>query len=359
MAEALFRSDSTFDRKGFTERATREIESLELKQRSHQIYIALCEFLPSDFLVACKVIKQALHPCVDGAPMRAETDEQGIQGWLIMPLAEFVGLDGAEHLPEAMALMRELTMRFTAEFGIRHLLKVDPTTCLSLIETWISDENEHVRRLASEGTRPRLPWGLRLQAFVKEPQLTLPLLEKLRDDPSEYVRRSVANHLNDIAKDHPQLILNLAHDWHMDAPEIRQKMLRHALRNLLKEGRQQALSLYDMSSPQVRNVFMELPQTIIAVGESLTIRFQVESASAREQRLRFDIVIHYRKGNGTLSPKVFRWKDINLPAHQVHVAEKKISFRPITTRRYYGGLHKVEIKINGAKHAELDFDLSA
>jgi 3-methyladenine DNA glycosylase AlkC len=357
VAAILARHNVNFRERDFVAQASRELESLELKERSRQIYAALCDHLPNDFLEACGVIKKSLHPFCEGAPVRAETDEQGIQGWMIMPFAEYAGLRGGEHLPEALGLLRELTMRFTGEFGIRHLIKKNPQEVLRYIDSWTEDPNEHVRRLASEGTRPRLPWGLQLHAFVKDPTLTLPLLEKLRDDPSEYVRRSVANHLNDMAKDHPDFILDLTHEWNAGANPERKKLLRHALRNLLKHGHAKALSLYEMSEPHLSDVRMKLKDDSVTFPGDLCLRVAFKSQAKVEQRLRLDLVIHYQKANGTMNPKVFLWKQINLAPGELHEAEKIIRFRPITTRTYRAGRHRVECKVNGVFVAGEDFEL--
>lgn len=357
MAANLARHDTHFRADDFVAQACHGLEFLELKQRSQQIFQALCDHLPEDFLKSSSLIKKALHPSCTGAPMRAESDDTGIQGWLIMPLAEYAGLRGGAHLPEALALMRELTMRFTAEFGIRHLLKDHPQAALEIMQSWVDDPNEHVRRLVSEGTRPRLPWGLRLHAYLKDPQCTLPLLEKLRDDPSEYVRRSVANHLNDIAKDHPELVLDLAHAWNVGAAAPRKTLLRHALRNLLKHGHTKALSLYQMAEPQLANVSITLPSLRVPRHGNLALRVAFTSTAEVEQRLRLDLVVHYQKANGKLSPKVFLWKEMRLAPGESHVAEKSISFRPITTRTYHLGRHRVECKANGVTLAGEDFEL--
>ncbi len=357
VAEILSRHVVHFRESDFVQQASHQLENLELKQRSQQIYQALCDHLPQDFLQASEAIKRSLHPCCEGAPVRAETDELGIQGWLIMPFAEYAGLRGGDHLPEALELLRELTMRFSSEFGIRHLIKKDPLQVLSVIHSWTEDPNEHVRRLASEGTRPRLPWGLQLQAFINDPTLTLPILQKLRDDPSEYVRRSVANHLNDFAKDHPDFVMDLAHQWNPGASPARKKLLRHALRNLLKQGHAKALSLYEMSKPELCDVRMSLAERRIVFPGNLRLTISFSSLAKVEQILRLDLVIHYQKANGTLSPKVFLWKQIHLAAGESYVAEKNLVFRPISTRVYRAGRHRVECKANGVIIAGEDFEI--
>ena len=346
-----------FDAKRFVALATKDLDSLELKQRSEQIYHALRTTLPDDFPAATRIIRAALHPACDANALKLGVTDDGIQGWMIMPFAEYAGRQGIDHLPVALDLLKELTMRFTSEFGIRHLWLARPDDVMSIVKSWIDHENEHVRRLVSEGSRPRLPWGMQLPAFISAPRTTLPLLEALRDDPSPYVRRSVANHLNDIVKDHPTLVLEIAKKWHRRAPLERQRLLRHALRNLLKQGHAEALSLYDLALPQLADVQLKIIRKKVPMGGDLEFTLHLRSSAKTTQRIRFDIVLYYQKANGRLAPKVFRWKDLNLAAGECHDATRRQSFRPITTRVYHPGQHRLEIKANGQIIAAADFVL--
>ena len=357
MARVFGQKSSDFDEKRFVSMAAANLEQLELKQRSEQIYQALLALLPQQFPAAAKVIRAALHPTCDGNAQKLGVTDDGIQGWMVMPLAEYAGRQGGGHLTIALDLLKELTQRFTSEFGIRHLWLSQPLEVMKIVAAWTEHPNEHVRRLVSEGSRPRLPWGMQLPGFIKEPRLTLPLLEALRDDPSPYVRRSVANHLNDIAKDHPQLVLTVAQKWHRRAPLERQRLLRHALRNLLKQGHADALALYELEPPQLAPVKFSLAAKKVPMGGDLEFSLMMQSSAASPQRLRLDIVLHYQKANGTLAPKVFRWKDMTLAAGEMHQATRRQSFRPITTRVYHPGGHRVEIKANGQTIAGADFTL--
>lgn len=202
MADVFSNRHAAFPREKFIILAARDLDSLELKQRSAQIEQALVATLPSSWKLAAALIAASLHPSCDANPLNLGTTPEGIQGWLIMPLAEMAGKNAAIDFPRSMELLHQLTMRFTAEFGIRHAILADHERALAYLQTWATDGNHHVRRLVSEGSRPRLPWAMQLPAMIANPELTLPLLMALRDDPSEYVRKSVANHLNDVAKDH-------------------------------------------------------------------------------------------------------------------------------------------------------------
>ncbi len=355
MADVFMKRLASFPRKSFISLATRDLDSLELKQRSAQIERALVATLPSAWNQAAELIEASLHPDCDANSSKQGTTPAGIQGWLIMPLAEIAGKNAVHDFPRSMELLRQLTMRFTAEFGIRHAILADAPAALAHLHQWTADENHHVRRLVSEGSRPRLPWAMQLPAMIANPQLTLPLLIALRDDPSDYVRKSVANHLNDVAKDHPQLVLDLAQKWHHQAPLPRKSMLRHALRNLLKQGHASALAIYEMQTPKLIDVALDIHTPCIPMFGDLQFSLSMKSASKRAQKIRLDIVIHYQKANGTLSPKTYLWKEITLPAMASHHAERRQSFRYITTRVYHAGRHVLEIKANGKSIAQMDF----
>lgn len=357
MGRVFARHSNHFDEKRFVALAAKNLDALELKQRSEQIYRALVTMLPDDFPTAARIILASLHPACDANAQKLGVTDDGVQGWMIMPLAEFAGRQGIDHIPIALDLLKELTMRFTSEFGIRHLWLARPHDVLPIVTSWTKHENEHVRRLVSEGSRPRLPWGMQLPAFIVDPKTTLPLLTALRDDPSPYVRRSVANHLNDIAKDHPAVVLNIAIKWHRRAPIERQRLLRHALRNLLKQGHSAALALYELLPPKLAKATLTISQTEVPLGGELAFTLDLRALELSPQRLRLDIVMHYQKANGRLAPKVFRWKDITLAPGENHSATRKQSFRPITTRVYHLGLHRVEIKANGSVIAGADFTL--
>jgi 3-methyladenine DNA glycosylase AlkC len=357
MGRVLAARRADFSAKKFTRLACRDLEALELKQRSSQIFQALDECLPPCFEKAAALIIESLHPSCDANSSGEGVTEEGIQGWLIMPLAEYTGQRGHGHFLLAMDLFQQLTMRFTAEFAIRHMILAHPEKTLATLMDWTSHDNHHVRRLVSEGSRPRLPWAMQLPQVIADPQLTLPLLEALRDDPSEYVRRSVANHLNDIAKDHPQMILDLATAWHKNAPPERVRLLRHAMRNLLKQGHEKALKLHGISAPKLADVSLEILSSQVPFHGDLRFSLQMRSTAKRDQKIRIDLIVHYQKANGKLAPKTYLWKEFILSADAVHRAERTQSFRAITTRVYHRGLHRLEVRANGVALAIADFHL--
>ena len=244
MGAALAARDPGFDHAGFIAMAGDGLDALELKARSAQITRALAAHLPEDFATACALLVSALHPGPEapGPDVLARSDAAGLRGWAVMPMADFVAARGLGDFDRAMAALAEMTSRFSSEYAVRTFLDADPERGMAWMRRWAQDPNPHLRRLASEGARPRLPWGRRLRGFVAEPAPVLALLEILKDDPSDYVRRSVANNLNDIAKDHPDRAVAVAVRWLRDAPPERRRLVRHALRGLVKAGHPGALS---------------------------------------------------------------------------------------------------------------------
>ncbi len=227
------------------------------------------------------------------------------------------------------------------------------------MQGWTQDPSAHVRRLVSEGSRPRLPWGLQLRSLIEDPSPTLPLLRALQDDSSAYVRRSVANHLNDIAKDHPALLRAWLNDHLPAASPERRALLQHACRVLVKQGDAAVLQAWGLGRPLRGSATLSLTPTRLRVGQELRLDVSLQSTSARAQTLLIDYVVHHVKANGSRSPKVFKGWKLSLAAHQRLELSKRHSLREITTRRYHAGAHSVVLQINGVEQARADFDLSA
>jgi 3-methyladenine DNA glycosylase AlkC len=336
-----------FDEKSFRRRAGRNLEALELKERSAQIEEALTEFLPDDFPVAAEVLRRTVRDEGHGGTEPDAAAQEGLSGLALMPVADYVAHHGMEYLDLALGLLREITMRSSSEFAIRPFLVAEQERTLTVLKEWAGDSNHHVRRLVSEGTRPRLPWATRLSAFVRDPRPVLPLLQMLKDDPSEYVRRSVANNLNDIAKDHPDLVVEIAVRWLEGASEERRRLVRHACRTLAKQGHPGALEALGYGPPRISLGSLTVLTPVVRLGEALSFEVAFRSDADSEQSLMVDYVIHHRKANGTTSPKVFKWKILTLAAGKEHRAIRKHSMKRITTRTYYPGVHFVELKVNG------------
>jgi 3-methyladenine DNA glycosylase AlkC len=349
-----------FPRASFDKAALQGLEALEMKARAMQIAQALEHTLPQDFDQACDVLEAALAPPIpiDGlASERVEVD-QGLAGWIVWPLGEFVARAGISHPKRALQALHALTQRLTAEFAIRPFIVAHPQLTLDTMHTWTRDASPHVRRLASEGSRPRLPWGLRLQALVQDPSPTLPILAALQDDESEYVRRSVANHLNDIAKDHPAVVVRWVKEHLVGAPPERVAMLKHASRSLVKEGHAPMLALWGVGGAFAGSAKLIVTPRKVAVGDSLTLDLQLSSSSKKPQPLLVDYAVHHVKANGERSAKVFKGWSLTLAPEAQTALSKKHSMRAVTTRRYYPGRHAVDVQINGQVVATATFDLT-
>ncbi len=346
MARHLHRVWPDFDKKGFAAAALADFPALELKQRSHQIARALAAHLPKDVPKALRTLTASLRP-LDRNGALDEDARKGIAGWAILPFGEYVAANGLAHVTDSLAALRELTIRSTSEFAIRPFVVAHPKETLKALKEWAKDKNEHVRRLVSEGTRPRLPWGMQLKSFVKDPAPILPLLESLRDDPSEYVRRSVANSLNDIAKDHPDLVAAIAGKWLKDAGSERTRLVRHACRTLIKAGHRATLTALGYApSAKVELVEFTLSPAKLTFGNALTLKVRLKSTAKVPQKIVLDYVVHHRKKSGT-SAKVFKWKSFTLDAGGTMELIRKHAVKRITTRVYYAGAHKVEVMANG------------
>jgi 3-methyladenine DNA glycosylase AlkC len=351
-----------FDGPAFAARARDGLEALELKARSDWIARALDAHLPGDFDAACAIILAALHPETDAPDDSIPSDDRGIRGWAVMPMADVVtarALADADPraFDRAMDVLAAMTQRFSAEFAIRPLILHDPHRALGHVRRWTEHPNRHVRRLASEGTRPRLPWGLRLGPFVADPAPLLPILTRLRDDSEDYVRRSVANSLNDIAKDHPDLIADLAADWLRDAPSPRARLVRHALRTLIKQGHPAALAALGHGPASVSLDALAVSPHV-RFGAALDIALTLRSEESEPREIVLDYVIHHVKANGTTSPKVFKWRTLTLKPGETLRLARRHAIRPITTRVYYDGTHRLEIVANGAVLGGADFELT-
>ncbi|UES46564.1 DNA alkylation repair protein [Roseibium aggregatum] len=345
-----------FDRLGFEADILEELDSLELKQRATLIARHLDHHLPRQLPARFAILQAMLHPLTEVAFDRG-SDEQGIRGWGMMPLGMVVAASGLDDFDASFALLKEMTKRATAEFDVRPFLARDQDQALAIMAPWVKDESVHVRRLVSEGTRPRLPWGMRLQALVADPAPTLPLLEALKDDPEDYVRRSVANHLNDIGKDHPELVADIAKRWLKGADRNREKLVRHACRSLIKQGHTATLEAFGLNPPEIRVEGPQVLTTEVAYGDALGFNIELVSTSSKTQDLVIDYLIHFRKANGTLAPKVFKWTKLTLAPGERLTLSRSHAIRPITTRVYYGGKQAVSLRINGQDFGFSEFEL--
>ncbi|EBA04501.1 putative DNA alkylation repair protein [Rhodobacterales bacterium HTCC2150] len=355
MAHHLGNHLPDFDRQSFELPILAELENLELKQRAQLVADHLHLALPSVSNERRDVLVAMLHPDAKGF---GESDITGMRGWGIYPMTIVVGQHGLADFDNSLRLLGEMTKRGTSEFDIRPFMIADQKRALTIIGDWVKDENDHVRRLVSEGTRPRLPWGQQLPELIVDPSPMIPILTKLRDDPSEYVRRSVANHLNDITKDHPDLIAKIANEWMKGASNDRKLLLRHACRTLIKQGHQDALAAFGIKPAQISEVVVSVATETVIFGKELNFGTEITSTSEASQTLVIDYVVHFQKANGKLAPKVFKWKTVEIDAGKTIKISKRHPIRPITTRRYYQGTQGICLRINGKDFGWAEFQLN-
>ncbi|AMW04479.1 DNA alkylation repair protein [Gemmatimonas phototrophica] len=345
----LARTSADFDAARFCADVVPQLDALELKARAMCIATALEEHLATNFDEAAAHLERALAP--HGAP------DQGLTGWFLWAAGEFVARRGLEHPVRSLACLQHMTQRFTAEFAIRPFIVAHPRLVFDTLQQWIHHPSEHVRRLVSEGTRPRLPWGLQLKALIADPSPSLPLLTALLDDDSEYVRRSVANHLNDIAKDHPELVAEWVERYLPDASAPRRALLRHASRTLIKQGHRRVMHAWGTGATFAGTAAITLTPARIVLGEHIGISVTLQSHASQDQVLTIDYIVHHVKADGTTSPKVFKGWHLTLSAGQTHTVTRRHAVKPITTRRYYPGRHLVTIQVNGHPVADASFVL--
>lgn len=353
----LARVHPPFDRARFERAALRGLESLEMKARAMQICDALEEHLPSEFAQAADVLEASLGPAGTGDDLGFRISEAGLAGWVVWSMGEYVARRGLEHPERALRALHAMTQRFSAEFAIRPLIARHPALCFATLAEWTADPSAHVRRLVSEGSRPRLPWGMQLKALIADPSPTLPLLRVLLDDPSAYVRRSVANHLNDIAKDHPEILAEWLEQYLPGAPATRTALLRHASRTLIKKGSGRVLAAWGLGARLEGEAHLAVSPARVRVGDEVELVVKLRSRCARPQRLVIDYAVHHVKASGGTSEKVFKGWVIELAGKESRELARRHSMRPVSTRRYYEGRHMIELRINGETTASDSFEL--
>ncbi len=357
-ARHLQRAWPGFDAPRFEALALHDLEPLEFKARAMHLCSALEATLPADFGQAAGIIEAALAPPGEGDDLSAlRSGPQGLAGWVVWPLGEFVVRRGADAPQRALQALHALTQRHTAEWALRPFIERHPDISFAALAAWTGDASAHVRRLASEGSRPRLPWGVQLKGLIRDPSPTLPLLRALQDDPSAYVRRSVANHLNDIAKDHPALIVQWLREHLPGAPPARRALLKHACRTLIKQGHPQVLGAWGLGAPLRGQAMLALAPKALSVGGSVQLTVQLHSIAARAQALVIDYAVHHVKASGAATPKVFKGWTLQLGAGEQLTLTRRHSMRAVTTRRYHSGQHEVDLRINGQVLARAYFCL--
>ncbi len=320
-----------FDSKQFTtDIFNHEWDNKELKNRMNHISVNLQKYLPESYIESINILKSV---------------SSNFDGFQYMFFPGFVELYGLEHYKESIIALEHFTEYSSSEFAVRPFIKKYPKQMMTQMESWATSKNHHIRRLASEGCRPRLPWAMALPEYKENPKPVLKVLGKLKNDESEYVRKSVANNLNDISKDNPETVIALSAKW-LGASNNTDKIIKHACRTLLKQGNVQILSMFGYQPPNHIQISNFKAQSKVNIGESFEFSVKLKTSKKSLGKLRIEYAIGFMKNNGKISRKVFKISESNFTGNEKDIT-KKHSFKVISTRKYYTGNHDIAVIING------------
>lgn len=325
-----------------------DFESLELKERMSHTKVVMHQFMPTEFSQAAEVLVKLI------ASLTKAGITEGSVEYMFLP--EYIETYGIKHFQESVKVMEKVTQFTSGEFAVRPFLIKYGNQMLDQMILWSQHEHYLVRRLATEGSRPRLPWAIALPEYKKNPVEILPILHRLVDDPTEIVRRSVANNLNDIAKDNPQVLIEFTKEYLSKTEQI-DRTLKHACRTLLKQSCPDTLALFGYDSTDIVLTKFEVLTNVVKLGEYAHFSFSVKNNSSISKKIRLEYGLYFMKKNGQLSKKVFKISERHLEAHQSHQVERKQSFKAISTRVLYPGKHQVSIILNGKEFTAKDFVL--
>ena len=345
---------AAFDKESFEYQTLQKFPELELKERIYHIRDMLKKYLPYDYKDATIILLNALPRALDIAHK-----DNDFGDFIYAPYSEFVAEYGCSetYLDFSLHALREITKRFSVEFAIRDFINTFPNETLEMLEICSLSDNYHERRLASESLRPKLPWGKKLTLDYQRP---LQHLNNLFYDDTRYVTRSVANHLNDIAKIDAPLVLETLKRWKASGKQNPKEMdyiIDHALRTLLKQGNKDALAFLGyVKDPDIKVNKFVLTSTHVIIGEALIFNITLEAKE--DTKIIIDYIIHFKTKAGTFSPKVHKLKKLTLKKGECVTVQKKHPFKAnMTTRKLYAGEHKVELQINGMIYEKDTFTL--
>jgi 3-methyladenine DNA glycosylase AlkC len=323
-------------------------KQMEWKERLNHTTATLHDFLPGDFKTALNILLDVME----------HLQNQGIQHrleYIFFP--QYIADYGLSHFKLSLNAFERVTQFISCEFAIRPFIIEDADAVLKIATKWTRHKSEHVRRLASEGIRPRLPWGMAIPAFKKNPAPLFPVLSLLMNDSSAYVRKSVANHLNDISKDHPEEVLKFLKGWKGTSPQTDQ-LIKHALRTLLKAGHAGVLDFYQLDASNIICSSFKLKNKKVQIGNDLFFEAVIENKAAVKQYVRLEYAVYFKRLKHLSAKKVFKITEKEVYPDQLLDIQKKHSFKLITTRNYYPGKHQISIIVNGKELDKLDFTLS-
>lgn len=334
----------SFDKKGFLQSILPGISNQTYSERKESITTSLINYLPDDYLAAVNLLLK-----ITPSPYKGEADSDMVGRFYISTFTAYISKKGLDDYDISINALYEMTKSFTAEWDIRPFLLKYPEKTFDILKKWTKDENMHVRRLVSEGSRPNLPWGKKLKFIDENPEATtLPILSLLQDDTSEYVRRSVANHLNDLTKNNGDLVVKHLEQWRKkkSTPE-KERLINHALRTLIKKGHRGALAMIGYDDDFDIDIQMTSFTKEVKWNGKFDFEFSIKNNKDCNQKLLIDFIIGFQKKDGKISDKVFKLKKVEILPGQVERFKKGHSFKPITTRVYHPGKHNLSIQING------------
>lgn len=348
IADEFQRVDSNFNKQLFIKRIfDTDFANMEWKQRMKHSTSVLHESLPGHFPTAASQICQVIQHLID----------HGVAGGLeyaIFP--NYIESYGLNDFDTAIRSFEAITKFISCEFAVRPFIIRYHSRMIAEMEKWSRDPHPQLRRLASEGSRPRLPWAMAIPFLKKDPTPLLPILENLKDDLAETVRRSVANNLNDISKDHPDFVLGIARRW-KDYSIHTNGIIKHGCRTLLKQGNPEILHFYGLKSSDFTVSQLTIQTPIVKIGEQVVFSFRIENKSGQSRLLRLEYAVYYKKLNAKLSKKVFKISERTYAAAETNSILRRQSFKQITTRKFHLGKHKLSIIVNGREMGEIDFEL--
>jgi 3-methyladenine DNA glycosylase AlkC len=344
LARELTAAWPRFPRRRFLRGLAEALAPLGLMARIELLTDRLVEAFPGDFDSSAKVLWRAL-------------ESPGFTGWMTLPCGSYVARAGIDRPEVALPLLAGLTSRWSSEGPIRPFLQRRPEVTYAHLRRWVADPDEHVRRLVSEGTRPRLPWASQLRELIADPGPNLELLDRLVDDPSAYVRRSVANHLNDISKDHPQVALDLARRWRSRGEDAAW-VVGHGLRTLVKRGDPRALELLGATlDAAIRLTALTADRGTVPIGQTVTFTLTVELAGTKPGEAVIDYRVHYVGANGVRRPKVFKLTRRRLVPGEPATVTRRHRFEHVSIRRIRPGRHTIDVQVNGRVLGAIDLEV--
>ena len=321
-------------------------DNLELKDRCRKITMSLGKYLPANYSESIGIIDKLITNY--GSWL------EGIFGMFFLDYIEVFG-QNEEDWDISISAIERYTPYESAEFAVRPFIINHEERMMAQMYAWSKHENKGVRRLASEGCRPQLPWAQSLPSFKKDPSPILPILEQLKNDPCEWVRKSVANNLNDISKTHPDLVIKIAKEWYGDNKDT-DWIVKHACRTLLKKGNKEVLAIFGYGNAEAVNVEnFNLEKNPVKIGEDLIFTFLL--TAKKDAKVRLEYGIDYVKAKGKRSRKVFKISEVSFNESEKKHYTRKHSFADVSVRKHYPGVHSVTLIVNGEECGVLDFEL--